>query len=441
MEPDGEGGFDMQFESDYRKTTGDFKERLLSHFEDNHEGTAKVIQGVNFPEGLEICDEQDYETLEPFTDIFSTVVEYLEQKGVDKEDFEVLPPELKKNYDQPKWSRTDDGERYLQDATFEISEDIKFHFSESDPRGDKVRIGVEAPDFETLEEFVELHEEIWEEYQEDEEEDPMEEYRADPEVSFEDIGGLETMKQVINEDIIDPLNSEDEGWNQEPINGLLLYGPSGTGKTMTAKAIASEVDANFYQITTDDVMGSLVGEIEGKMTDIYEHAEEADGHSIVYVDEIENMAPDRDTDREYVRRMTSTLLSMADGFEESNVTLIGSTNKPDLIDNALTRPGRLDKKIEVPKPGYEGRKQIIQLYTEELEDQTPNIESIDVDYDRLAEIPENASGADLELWVREVGTVAKRNQDYELDETHFEEAREFLNTQKEEDYDSSPTFQ
>jgi ATP-dependent 26S proteasome regulatory subunit len=414
----------------------------MSHLEDNHDGVEQIIEGVKFPEGRKLRTEKDYDAVEPFTDIYSTVLEHLEQKGFDREEIEVVPPELRKNFNQPRWSITDEGDRYLQDATIKIADEINLHISESDPTGDKFRIAVEAQDFETVDEFVKLHEEIWEEYQDDQdEEDPMDEYRADPEVGFEDIGGLERMKQVIYEDVIDPLNSEEDGWNQEPVNGVLLYGPPGTGKTMTAKAIASEVDANFYQITTDDVMGSLVGEIEEKMTSIYEHAEEADEHSIVYIDEIENMAPDRDTDREYVRRMTSTLLSMADGFEESEVTLIGSTNKPDLIDNALTRPGRLDKKIEVPKPDHDARKQILKLYAEELEQQTPNIESVDVNYDQLADLSEDASAADLELWVREVGTVAKRNQDHELDETHFDEATEFLEMEKEEDYSSSPTFQ
>lgn len=443
VEPDGNDGFDIQFESEDRTTTGDFKKSLMTHLEDDQEGMEEMIEGVKFPKGRELRTERDYKTIEPFTDIYSRVLEHLQQEGVSKEEIEVLPPGLKKNYDQPRWSMTDEGEWYLQDATLEITGDIKFHFSESAPAQNKIRIGVEAPDFETVEEFVEIHEQIWEDYQDEqkEEEEPEEDYIADPDISFDDIGGLEKTKQLIYEDIVEPLNSEDDGWNQDPVNGLLLYGPPGTGKTMTAKAIASEANANFYQITTDDVLNSLVGETEENLVSIFEHAEQAEGHSIVYIDEIENMAPDRNTDREYIRRMTSTLLSKADGFEESDVTVIGSTNKPDLIDDALTRPGRLDKKIEIPKPGFEARKDILQMYAEELEENTPNIEMIDVDYEELADISDDASAADLELWVKEVGTVAKRNQDYVLDETHFDEAREFLDMEKEENYDNSSAFQ
>jgi transitional endoplasmic reticulum ATPase len=256
-----------------------------------------------------------------------------------------------------------------------------------------------------------------------------------PEVRWDDIGGLEDVKQELREAVEWPLKYPEafEALNTEPPKGILLYGPPGTGKTLLAKAVANESDANFISIKGPEIMSKWVGESEKAIREIFKKARQT-APTIVFLDELDSIAPRRGEgfDSNVTERVVSQLLTEMDGLEElRGVVVIAATNRPDIIDPALLRPGRLDRLIYVGPPDFEARKAIFKVHLKGK----PLAEDVDIDH--LAKITDGYVGADIEAIVREASLLAMREtiklgdsreevkkklKDLKIEKRHFEEA-------------------
>jgi len=235
-----------------------------------------------------------------------------------------------------------------------------------------------------------------------------------PNVSWDDIGGLEDVKQKLIESIEWPMKYADrfEKLGIKPPKGVLLYGPPGCGKTLLAKAVATESEANFITIKGPEIYSKWVGESERAIREVFRKARQA-APCVIFLDEIETLIPRRDMlddSSGVAHRVTSTLLAEMDGIEElRDVIVIGATNRPDMMDPSALRPGRFDRLIYVPPPDEKGRLQILKIYTRKM----PLAQ--DVDLAKLAAMTEGYSGADLESLCREAGLAAlRRSPDAEV---------------------------
>ncbi|MEM0153467.1 MAG: CDC48 family AAA ATPase [Ignisphaera sp.] len=226
-----------------------------------------------------------------------------------------------------------------------------------------------------------------------------------PEVHWDDIGGLENVKQQLREAVEWPLKYPGmfEQMGIRAPKGVLLYGPPGCGKTLLAKAAATESGANFIAVKGPEILSKWVGESEKAVREIFRRARRA-APAIVFFDEIDAIAPVRGHDVSGVTdRIVNQLLTEMDGIEPlRGVVVIGATNRPDLLDSALLRPGRFDRIIFVPPPDLKARYEILKIHTRKIP------LSDDVDLIQLAKTTEGYSGADLEALVREAVMLALR---------------------------------
>jgi len=227
-----------------------------------------------------------------------------------------------------------------------------------------------------------------------------------PEVRWSDIGGLDEVKQQLREVVEWPLKYPEsfKRLGIEPPKGVLLYGPPGCGKTLLAKAVATESGANFIAVKGPEIMSKWVGESEKAIREIFKKAR-IYAPSVVFLDEIDSIAPIRGVleDTHVTERVVSQLLTELDSIEKlRNVAIIAATNRPDLVDPALLRPGRFDRVIYVPPPDRRARLEILKVHTRKVP------LASDVDLEKLAELTEGYSGADLEALVREAALVALR---------------------------------
>ncbi len=226
-----------------------------------------------------------------------------------------------------------------------------------------------------------------------------------PAVTYEDIGGLKDELQRVREMIELPLKHPElfDRLGIEPPKGVLLHGPPGTGKTLIAKAVANESGANFYVINGPEIMSKWYGESEARLREIFDEAEK-NAPSIVFIDEIDAVAPKREeVTGEVERRVVATLNTMLDGLKSrGKVIVIGATNRPNALDPALRRPGRFDREIVIGVPDKGGRKEILQIHTRGMP------LSKDVDLGRYAEISHGFVGADLEALAKEAAMSALR---------------------------------
>lgn len=215
-----------------------------------------------------------------------------------------------------------------------------------------------------------------------------------PDVRWEDIGGLQSIKQELREAVEWPLKYQGmfAYADATPPKGILLYGPPGTGKTLMAKATANESEANFISIKGPELLSKWVGESEKGVREIFRKARQA-APCIIFFDEIDAIAPARGADfgnSHVTERVISQMLTELDGLEVlTNVVVIAATNRPDIIDPALLRPGRFDRLLYVPPPDYESRKQIILIHTKKK----PLAE--DTNIDNLATKMDGYTGADI----------------------------------------------
>lgn len=234
-----------------------------------------------------------------------------------------------------------------------------------------------------------------------------------PDVTWQDVGGLSDTKDRMREVVQWPLNYEGvfDDMSLEPAKGVLLYGPPGTGKTLLAKAVANESESNFISIKGPELLNKYVGESEKGVREVFEKAR-SNAPTIVFFDEIDALATERGSggDNNVGERVVSQLLTELDGLENlEDVVVIATTNRPDLIDSALLRPGRLDRHVHVPVPDIEARKAVLEVHTRD----TPLGD--DVDLHELANRTEGYVGADIEAMVREATMQATRGLITELD--------------------------
>ena len=247
-----------------------------------------------------------------------------------------------------------------------------------------------------------------------------------PNISFKDIGGLGEIIQELKETVEWPIR-EPEAFVRmgiTPPAGVLLYGPPGTGKTMLAKAVANESDANFISIKGPELLSKWVGESEKGVREIFRKARLA-SPTVIFFDEIDSIASKRGLsgDSSVTERMISQLLTEIDGLESlNNVIILASTNRPDIIDPALLRPGRFDRLVYVKPPNLQGRRDILDIYTEKMP------LNDDVNLEELARNIEGFVGSDIEALCREAGLIALR-ENIDIDQIsyhHFVEAKEVV---------------
>ncbi|MBE0519267.1 MAG: AAA family ATPase, partial [Thermoplasmata archaeon] len=240
-----------------------------------------------------------------------------------------------------------------------------------------------------------------------------------PNVKWEEIGGLEKPKQELMESVEWPLKYSAlyRHMNATPPKGLLLYGPPGTGKTLLAKAVASESEANFISVKGPEFLSKWVGESEKAVRETFRKARQA-APCVIFLDEIDAIAPVRGTssDSGVTERVISQLLTEMDGLESlHNVVVIAATNRPDIIDPALLRPGRFDRMVYIGPPDLAARKEIMRIHTKgkPLDD--------DVDLDKLASKMENYTGAEISAVCNEAVMLAIR--DYVLEGSGLDEEK------------------
>lgn len=258
---------------------------------------------------------------------------------------------------------------------------------------------------------------------------PVENYlivNDDIKVSWNDIGGLNEqvnkVKDVLELPLLNPEIFREIGIT--PPKGVLLYGPPGTGKTMIAKALAKETNATFIELVGSELVQKFIGEGAKLVKELFELAR-AKAPTIIFIDEIDSIAAKRietgtSGERE-VQRTFMQLLGEIDGFDAlDDVKIIAATNRMDILDEAIMRPGRLEKHIEISHPDKEGRIEILKIHTQNLKMESK------IDLNKIASLTENFSGADLKALTTEAGYLAIKSNKKKVTEENFVNAVEVV---------------
>ncbi|API59104.1 AAA family ATPase [Tardibacter chloracetimidivorans] len=260
-----------------------------------------------------------------------------------------------------------------------------------------------------------------------------------PDVRWDDVGGVDEARDKLREGVELPLKNAAafHRLGIRPAKGFLLFGPPGTGKTLLAKAVARESEANFITVKSSDLLSKWYGESEQQIARLFARARQV-APTVIFIDEIDSLVPARGRgfgEPQVTERVVNTILAEMDGLEElQSVVVIGATNRPNLVDPALLRPGRFDEIIYVPVPDEKGRRQILGIHTEKM----PLGEGVDLD--DLARRTPRFTGADLEDLVRRAGLTALRqdNMVTAVSGDHFEaalkETRASVTPEMEEEY-------
>lgn len=267
----------------------------------------------------------------------------------------------------------------------------------------------------------------------EEDEFDVDDYKTDnPDDSFKYIGGLDDIKERVREVVELPLSKSEEfeEIGAEAPSGVLFYGPPGSGKTMFARAVANSLEeGTFYNIKGPEVLNKWYGESERQLRQIFEDAEDQEGASIIFIDEIESIASSREGSRDVDRRLVAQLLTLMDGFEDyENVIVIAATNRPEDIDQALLRPGRFDREVEFPSDlPVEDRIDILETVSESEE---MNLAE-SIDFSTYAGKAEDWTGAELKRLLNESAVTAIkdgrteiRKEDLELAFRRIERSRQ-----------------
>ena len=233
-----------------------------------------------------------------------------------------------------------------------------------------------------------------------------------PRVTYEEIGGLKKQIKRLREIVELPLRHPEvfARLGIEPHSGILMYGSPGCGKTLIAKALASESESNFYIINGPEIVNKYYGETEARLRDIFKEARDS-APSIIFIDEIDAIAPKREEAfGDVEKRIVAQLLALMDGMSErGNVIVLGATNRPESIDPALRRPGRFDREIEIGVPNVEGRLEVLQIHTRGMP------LAVDVNLRWLASDLHGYTGADIKALCREAALKALRRYIPEID--------------------------
>jgi transitional endoplasmic reticulum ATPase len=224
-------------------------------------------------------------------------------------------------------------------------------------------------------------------------------------ITYEEVGGLRTVIKSMREIVELPLKHPElfSRLGVEPHSGVLLYGPPGCGKTLLAKVLATESEANMYSINGPEIMNKYYGETEARLREIFKEAKD-NSPSIIFIDEIDAIAPKREeVFGDVEKRVVAQLLALMDGLtDRGNVVVLGATNRPDSVDPALRRPGRFDREIEISVPNIDGRIEILQIHTRGMPI------GKDVDLKKLASELHGYTGADIKSLCRESAIKAIR---------------------------------
>ena len=271
-----------------------------------------------------------------------------------------------------------------------------------------------------------------------------------PDIKWEEVGGLEDVKRELQEAVEWPMKYPglyDKLGHSMP-RGILLHGPSGTGKTLLAKAVATQSEANFISVRGPELLSKWVGESERGIREIFKRARQS-APCVVFFDEIDSIAPIRGAGGEtaVTERVVSQLLTELDGMENMHgVIVLAATNRADMIDPALLRPGRFDKIIQIPLPDKESRKSILKINAEKIPTITEASDPKHIDFEKLSEITDGLSGADtasiantaVSLVIHEfldshpdVKDIEKATIDAKVSMKHFEEAVKKVREQKD----------
>ncbi|MFH1684823.1 MAG: CDC48 family AAA ATPase, partial [Candidatus Micrarchaeota archaeon] len=271
--------------------------------------------------------------------------------------------------------------------------------------------------------------------------EPMKEMKNVPNITYDDVGGIKETIKKVREMIELPLRHPEifERLGIDPPKGVLLYGAPGTGKTLLAKAVANESDANFYYVGGPEIISKYVGESEERLRKLFAEAQE-NAPSIIFIDEIDAIAPKREeVTGEVEKRMVSQLLTIMDGLKaRGEVIVIGATNRPESIDPALRRPGRFDREIEITVPDINGRKEILNIHVRCM----PLGKNVRIG--EFAKVTHGYTGADLALLTKEAAIKALRRilPKLNLDEdTLSPELLEKLEVTKEDFYNAMHEIQ
>jgi transitional endoplasmic reticulum ATPase len=242
--------------------------------------------------------------------------------------------------------------------------------------------------------------------------EPAPEAKGVPRTTYEDIGGIKEEIQRLREMVELPMRHPEifQRLGIDPPKGVLLHGPPGCGKTLLARAVANESDANFFSINGPEIMSKFYGESEARLREIFQQAEK-NAPAIIFIDELDAIAPKREeVTGEVERRVVAQLLALLDGLtSRGNVIVIGATNRPNALDPALRRPGRFDREIEIGIPDKQGRHEIMQIHTRGM----PLDEGVDLR--KLADTTHGYTGADLAALSRETAMKALRRYLPEID--------------------------
>jgi transitional endoplasmic reticulum ATPase len=296
-----------------------------------------------------------------------------------------------KNQAQPGGVPDDLFRMFFEQPAFGLQE-IRLRVISTTPR-EIVQIAQET-EIELLPEFVEMEEE------------------RSTSVTYDDLGGLGDTLEQVREMIELPLKHPElfQRLGIDPPKGVLLYGPPGTGKTLLARAVATEADAGFFHIAGPEIMGRYYGESEQRLREVFQQAQQQ-APSIIFIDEIDSIAPKREeVTGEVERRVVAQLLTLLDGLEpRQNVVVIGATNRVDALDEALRRPGRFDREIVIGVPDVSGRREILSIHTRGMPLER------DVDLDDLARVTYGFVGADMSALAREAAMETLRRSVSRID--------------------------
>jgi proteasome regulatory subunit len=247
------------------------------------------------------------------------------------------------------------------------------------------------------------------------------ELEESPDLTFNHVGGLQKEIEEVREAVEYPLTKPGifARVGVEPPKGILLYGPPGTGKTLIAKAVAHEAKATFIRMSGSELVHKYIGEGAQLVRELFSLAREK-APTIVFIDEIDAVGSTRTNDgtsgSAEVQRTLMQLLAEMDGFDNrGDVRIMAATNRVDMLDPALLRPGRFDRVIAIPLPDKAGRRAILSIHSKKMT-------LLDVDLDRIVEMTENATGADLQAVCREAGMMAVRREATGVSQDDFEKA-------------------